>query len=137
MSADAADIQNITGVWQGFYSYADSANSAFTATLLDSGAHVTGTIHEPDHFGDSDDGMLFAQVAGARNGSGVAFTKTYDGTGGWDHDVTYEGTLNADATEIEGRWTIAGDSAGRFLMIRSGAGETVIAAQESVGLANG
>ena len=34
----------------------------------------------------------------------------------------YEGTLNADATEIDGRWSIPRDYlSGKFLMIRSNA----------------
>jgi hypothetical protein len=33
--------------------------------------------------------------------------------------VLYDGALNGDATEIEGRWTIVKVWSGKFLMIRS------------------
>jgi hypothetical protein len=49
------------------------------------------------------------------------FVKTYDGAGApYDRAVSYDGTLSADATEIEGRWRIPGNWSGKFLMIRSG-----------------
>ena len=62
-------------------------------------------------------GLLYATIEGHRDGAGVFFIKTYDGTGGWTHSVTYEGRLNSDGTEIEGRWTTSGWS-GKFLMLR-------------------
>jgi hypothetical protein len=34
------------------------------------------------------------------------------------HAVDYAGTLNAEATEVEGRWIIRGVWSGKFLMIR-------------------
>ncbi len=36
------------------------------------------------------------------------------------YPVSYEGVLNGDATEIEGRWRIGDGTTGKFLMIRSG-----------------
>ena len=61
---------------------------------------------------------LYATLAGSRQGSAVAFRKTYDAAIPGYHVVDYAGTLNADATEIEGRWTIAGAGSGKFMMIR-------------------
>ncbi len=65
-------------------------------------------------------GTLYAMISGERRGSDVTFSKTYDGTGGWDHAIDYDGTINGDATEIDGVWTIPGQWAGRFLMVRIG-----------------
>ena len=45
---------------------------------------------------------------------------TYDGSGGRTHTIRYDGTLSEDGGEIEGRWIIQANWAGRFLMIRSG-----------------
>lgn len=70
---------------------------------------------------------LFASLEGRGDAVSVRFTKTYDGTGGWSHAVAYDGRLSADATEIEGRWTIRQEISGRFLMMRSaGTGESVV-----------
>ena len=33
--------------------------------------------------------------------------------------MSYEGVLNGDATEIEGRWRIGDGTTGKFMMIRS------------------
>jgi hypothetical protein len=63
-----------------------------------------------------------ALLDGRRNGSVVSFTKTYDPPGFGYDTVIYEGTLNADATEIDGHWGIPRDRlSGKFLMIRSSA----------------
>ena len=46
--------------------------------------------------------------------------KTYDEAGtGHYYPVSYEGVLNGDATEIEGRWRIGDGTSGKFMMIRS------------------
>ena len=57
-------------------------------------------------------------LAGTRSDSAVTLRKTYDGKLPHYHAVDYVGTLNADATEVEGRWTISGMWSGTFLMIR-------------------
>jgi hypothetical protein len=61
---------------------------------------------------------LYATLLGSRHHRTVAFVKTYDGANPLYGTVAYEGTLSADGTEIEGRWTV-GNWSGKFLMIRS------------------
>lgn len=110
---------NLTGIWQGLYSYPGAfAPVGFTATLIESGAWLSGSIHETaqDEWGDWCE--VFATLLGKRVGQAVAFTKTYDGTNGWTHAVAYDGALSADATEIGGRWSIPAVWSGKFLMIR-------------------
>jgi len=108
---DAASAQNLTGVWDGTYSYGSGTPSvAFVATLIESGTTLTGTTHEPCTIGGSSDEIMLATLLGVRQGQAVH----------------YEGTLNADVTEIEGRWSIPGDGSGAFLMIRpAGASQTI------------
>jgi len=55
------------------------------------------------------------------NASAITFVKTYDEAAPRQHyyPVSYEGVLNADATEIEGRWRIGDGTSGKFMMIRS------------------
>ncbi len=74
---------------------------------------------------------LFFSLSGGRRGSAVDFVKTYHGTSPHYGTIIYDGTVNGDATEIEGRWTIPGNWSGRFLMIRSG--DPPAAAVESEG----
>jgi hypothetical protein len=110
---------NLTGIWQGLYHYPSAdAPVSFTATLIESGAWLSGSIHETaqDEWGDWRE--VFATLLGKRGGQAVSFTKTYDGTNGWTHAVAYEGVLSDDATEIAGQWSIPKVWSGKFLMIR-------------------
>jgi hypothetical protein len=127
-----ADARSLTGIWNGLYSYPDGRSTSFVATLIEVGGTLCGTTHEPSTRPSSPGATLFANLTGSRRGSAVTFTKTYDA-----HDlihrspILYEGALNADATEIEGRWTIVSVWSGKFLMIRS-AGEEVKAARKAL-----
>ena len=109
---------SLTGLWNGLFSYPHLFEpTSFVAILIEQGARFSGTTHEPCTRGPNLGGLLYATIEGHREGAGVSFIKTYDGTGGWTHSVTYEGLLNGDATEIEGRWKTSGWS-GKFLMLR-------------------
>lgn len=120
--------ENLTGVWHGLYSYEAFREPVyFVATLIDGGSFVCGTTHESEVGRRGAPLTLFAQVEGNRGGGDVVFTKTYDGSGGWDHSVAYVGRLGPDGAEIEGRWSIGRQAAGRFLMIRdSGVTESAV-----------
>lgn len=114
----AANANDLTGVWNGLYSYPDGRSVAFVATVIEHGRALSGATHEPCQDGRAPGGTLHATLAGSREGGAVAFRKTYDGTVPGYGTVDYAGSLNAEATEIEGRWTIAGMWSGKFLMIR-------------------
>jgi hypothetical protein len=108
--------KNLTGIWNGLYSYQDGRSTTFVATLIESGGSLSGTTHEPGVLGTT----AYATLAGSRQESTVSFVKKYDKYRlFYANSVVYEGTLNSDATEIEGRWTIRKILSGKFLMIRS------------------
>ena len=113
-----ASEQSLTGVWHGLYTYANGATVSFVATLIESGSSLTGSTHEPSMLGGG--GTANAMLAGSRDARAVAFVKTY-ACGGpiYSNPVHYDGTLNGDATEIEGRWSIRPILSGKFMMIRS------------------
>lgn len=113
-----ANAQDLTGIWQGLYTYADGRSVSFVATLIESGGALTGTTHEPCVSGRAAGGTLFATLAGTRQGDTVSFRKTYEGDVPGYGAVDYVGMLNSDASEIEGRWIILGVWSGKFLMIR-------------------
>jgi hypothetical protein len=114
----------LTGVWDGLYRYPAgirTPESVFTAVLFDSGGTLSGTIHETMKLG-SHEIPASAFLEGRVAGEAVTFLKTYDGTGGQSHSVSYDGTLGAGGNEIEGEWRIHADfgvMTGRFLMIRA------------------
>jgi hypothetical protein len=117
---ECAGPKNLTGVWNGLYSYASGLSVSFVATLIDSGRVLSGATHEPNVLGTGPGSMLTALLSGGRNDSAITFVKTYEEAGtSYYYPVSYEGVLNGDATEIEGRWRIGDGTSGKFLMIRS------------------
>jgi hypothetical protein len=112
--------RNLTGVWNGLYTYQDGRSTSFVATLIDSGGFLSGTTHEPSTLSGGLGATLYASVVGSRRDASVTFTKTYDSSDEFHQSpIVYEGVLNGDGTEIEGRWTIVKVWSGKFLMIRS------------------
>jgi hypothetical protein len=119
MSNRDPDPLNLTGVWQGLYTYPGINKSvSFVATLIETPGTLTGSTHEPCVFRDGAGGTLFATLAGGRGGAQVTFRKTYAAAGPNYDLVDYEGTLSTDGIEIEGRWIIRRMWSGTFLMIR-------------------
>jgi len=117
----SAGDRKLTGVWQGLYSYPRQAPDVpFTATLFEAGSSLSGPILEPCLMGGAPGEILYATLLGSRDGSTVNFVKSYDGSNPNYRSVQYAGSVNHDATEIEGRWSIPGIWSGRFLMMRSG-----------------
>lgn len=112
----------LTGVWDGRYDYPRRLSAVpFTAVLLETGAALTGTIHEQPPDGPSAGQTLNATIQGEHLGSRVQFTKAYDlAPRRHRRPIFYEGVLSADGNEIEGTWSIPGNWSGKFLMIRSG-----------------
>lgn len=120
-----AGLQNLTGVWNGLYSYSSGLSVSFVATLIDSGRALSGAIHEPNVLKSGPGSTLHAILSGDRRARAIAFVKTYEEAGAhYYYPVSYDGTLNGDATEIEGRWRIGDGTSGKFLMIRA-EGKTV------------
>ena len=118
------DGLDLSGVWDGLFSYPSRRPPVmFVATLAESGAWLNGVIEEVATSGPSKGQTLSATVQGRRTGRSVSFLKTYDRVFGGYDSVHYEGEINADVTEIEGRWAIFERLAGTFLMIRSGGGQ--------------
>lgn len=108
--------ENLTGVWNGLYTYHDGRSISFVATLIDGGGSLTGTTHEPDSRSSA---TLYATLVGTRHDGAVIFTKTYDRADRYHRSpIFYNGTLNRDGTEIEGQWVINRRVSGKFLMIR-------------------
>jgi hypothetical protein len=108
--------KNLTGIWNGLYTYPDGKSVAFVATLIESGSSLSGTTHERGLLGNT----AYATLSGSRQESAVSFIKKYAKHRLlYANPVVYEGSLNGDATEIEGRWAIRKILSGKFLMIRS------------------
>jgi hypothetical protein len=119
--------EDLSGVWHGLYSYdVGIAPVYFVATLIQSGSNLSGLTHEQEKGENGAPLTLFASIDGTCSPTLVRFTKHYDGSGGWDHAVAYNGQVQGDGNEIEGLWQVE-HVTGRFLMIRRpGTSESVV-----------
>jgi hypothetical protein len=118
MSGEGA-AENLTGVWNGVFRQPFHGSVNFTATLIESGNHVTGSTHEPCAQFDCPRQTHLATLDGHRQGRAVSFLKTYDPPGFGYHSVMSSGELSADNTQIAGMWTIGAIFAGPFVMTRA------------------
>ncbi len=112
---------NLTGVWQGLYSYETIDEPVpFLATLIDTGNFISGTTQETCAVEMRPKATPCAMIDGARRALHVSFTKKYDGSDGWEHVVVYDGSVSSDGKEIDGRWILPEGITGHFLMVREG-----------------
>src|SRR5260370_16398257 len=112
------DAENLTGIWQGLYTYPFGSSVSFVATLIDSGGSLTGSTHEPSSFHTGR--TICAMLEGSREGHAVSFLKTYQEAGPqYAAAVRYRGTLSNDPTHIHGRWTISRLLSAKFLITPS------------------
>jgi hypothetical protein len=111
---------NLTGVWDGSYVQPGTGMITFLATLIDSGGALGGSVTEPCMMPGCPVSTHNASIAGHRSGSAVSFVKRYEPPGYGYDTVIYAGSVNAEATEIHGRWSITGTKfSGAFLMVRA------------------
>ncbi|MBR0869173.1 hypothetical protein JQ633_02295 [Bradyrhizobium tropiciagri] len=122
---------SLTGVWDGSYVQTGAGMVTFLATLIDAGGALGGSVTEPCMTPGCPLSTHNASLAGHRSGSAVSFVKRYEPPGYGYHTVHYEGTVNAEATEIDGRWRITGTAfSGAFLMVRAGRSAEAVAAEK-------
>ncbi|WGS22308.1 MULTISPECIES: hypothetical protein [unclassified Bradyrhizobium] len=111
---------NLTGVWDGTYVQPGVGVVTFLVTLIDASGALGGSVTEPCMMPGCPLSAHNASIAGRRSGKAVSLVKRYEPPGYGYDTVQYEGSVNAEATEIDGRWKIAGtSSSGTFLMVRS------------------
>lgn len=111
---------SLTGVWNGTYVQSGVGMVTFLATLIESGGALGGSVTEPCGRPGCPLAAHNASIDGHRSGSAVAFVKRYEANDCGYDTVSYEGMVNAEATEIDGRWTIPGIAlSGAFLMVRT------------------
>ena len=122
---------SLTGVWDGTYTQPGAGIVTFLTTLIESGGALGGSVTEPCVMPGCPLSTHNASLAGHRSGSAVSFVKRYEPPGYGYDTVSYDGSVNADATEIDGRWRIPGTSySGTFLMVRSSQPAQSVEAEE-------
>jgi hypothetical protein len=124
-------IHDLTGVWDGTFVQPQVGIVTFLATLIESSGALGGNVTEPCMTPSCPLSIHKASIAGHRSGNSVSFVKRYEPLGYGYDKVTYEGLVNADATEIDGRWRLPGLS-GTFLMVRSTKPAEAVATEEQV-----
>ena len=122
---------DLTGVWDGSYIQPSVGMVTFVSTLIETGGSLSGSVTEPCMTAGCPVSTHNASIAGQRSGSAVSFVKTYEPPGFGYDKVFYEGAVNADATEISGRWRL-GALSGSFLMVRSSKTAETVADEKQV-----
>jgi len=122
---------DLTGVWDGSYIQPSVGMVTYLATLIESGGALGGSVTEPCMTPGCPVSTHNASIAGHRSGHALSFVKTYEPAGYGYDKVFYEGAVNADATEISGRWRL-GALSGSFLMVRSSRTAETVANEERV-----
>jgi hypothetical protein len=107
---------DLSGQWQGVF-YSAGLVTPFNAFIIDDGGAITGSITEPNGFGDQSAAFLLADLQGTVRNGRVSFEKTYNGVGGQSHTVRYQGTVSRDGRRITGTWSLDGVS-DQFEMVR-------------------
>ena len=122
---------SLTGIWDGTYTQPRVGIVTFMATLIEASGGIGGSVTEPCTMPGCPLSTHNASIAGHRSGNAVSFVKRYEPPGYGYNTVCYEGVVNADATEIDGRWRLPGTAmSGTFLMIRSTRTAQSIATEE-------
>jgi hypothetical protein len=120
IATPAVAQQDLTGNWTGGYvAAAGSDANTFEMKLKSAGATFTGTATEVNTFGDVQKALfLTSMIQGTIKADGsVSFVKTYDGSGGVGHSVSYNGKLDATGRRIRGKFQADGAD-GVFEMVR-------------------
>lgn len=119
LGAASAFADTLSGHWTGGYLSSDGQDvNTFEVNLTQAGATLSGTATEVNVFGDTNRALfLTSDLDGKVSGTQVTFTKTYDGSGGVAHSVTYTGRLDPNGRRIQGSYQ-AGDATGSFEMVR-------------------
>jgi hypothetical protein len=123
---------SLTGVWDGTYLQPGVGMVTFLATLIDSDGALSGNVTEPCAMRGCPLSTHNASIAGHRSGSTVSFVKRYEPPGYGYTTVSYEGSVNAEATEIDGRWRVGTSASGTFLMVRSTRPAEKVTAEEQI-----
>ena len=116
---------SLTGAWSGAYRYPNGGHeTVFSAQIEERGGAFVGATQEPNEFINSIDSVLHGEIDGQRSGNIVTFTKFYNhGDERARHSIRYEGTIDANLSRIEGRWTVRSSWSGAFFMTRDDLGE--------------
>lgn len=118
-AAWAASAQDVAGAWTAAYISDDATDiNTFEVTITAIGAtEFVGRATEINVFGGGDVLFLTSDIRGRINGDTVTFTKTYDGSAGVSHSVSYTGQLSNANRRLVGRYD-AGGALGRFELAR-------------------
>ncbi|HEY2892365.1 MAG TPA: hypothetical protein VGJ31_17140 [Dongiaceae bacterium] len=120
---DKENSPDLTGQWQGQYSYSGRRNKSpvpFSATINENGTWLDGVVEEVGTAGDAKGITISASIQGRHTGRAVTWIKIYHGSFRLYDSVQYHGEVAADGQEIEGQWQIRPGVIGRFMMVRNG-----------------
>ena len=94
---DKEDSLNLTGQWQGQYSYyRNKAPVPFRATINENGSWLDGLVEEVGTAGDAKGKPIAATLQGRRTGRTVTWLKIYHGSFRLHDSVQYRGEVSGE-----------------------------------------
>ena len=110
--AQALQIDDMTGNYFGLFAYESrtpSSNDTFTMTLVQTDNVVTGRTTEIVLV-NGKKRLSGAYIRGKIEGNSLNYTKTYDGTAGRNHSISYQIKMLDNNGIYYGRWAIGSNS---------------------------
>jgi|GEM_PF-2516666 len=115
-----ATANSFNGLWVGVFSYNDTEfgnTEPFSIVFKQDGDLLKGKVIESVTGTESNEIAFYSNITGFISGQSVLFTKQYDGTGGRDHKVTYELTIE-NPSLMKGVWKINGIVGGKAAILK-------------------
>ncbi|NDC59757.1 MAG: hypothetical protein EBZ50_13235 [Alphaproteobacteria bacterium] len=117
---DAVDgVKGLSGEWRGYYAEGD-AKTPFEMSLTAVGSlgEFRGASREPNQTGRGGPLQVGALIHGYVHDDGsLVFDKTYDGSAGLSHTVSYRGRVSEGGAKVQGEWRVEART-GAFAMTR-------------------
>jgi hypothetical protein len=115
-----ASVKGLSGEWRGDYADGD-AKTPFEMSLTAVGAlgEFRGASREPNQTGRGGPLQVGALIHGYVHDDGsLVFDKTYDGSAGLSHTVSYRGRISNGGKKVQGEWRVEARTGG-FAMTRN------------------
>lgn len=105
----------LAGEWEGTFDTQNGGQRRYVGSLQVSGNLITGALVEKNPDQNPQPTYLIAIVRGTIQGQTILFDKTYNGIGGRNHTVKYEGMFDAATGSLSGIYRL-GNLQGNFSM---------------------
>src|SRR5688572_16409370 len=108
-------VPDLAGLWTGEYSQVQKDGTLrvpFTMVVTQQYQTILARSLEAQAFGTKASAGLSADIKGVVDGGKLYLVKTYDGSGGQTHSISYVLILSPDKKRLEGEWIMSNEMRG-------------------------